>query len=389
MPARLKTSVLNRFIVNAKRLHGLQCSRRCTVPAGAGHPIQHPAITMAPNKQKAQRQPKPATSQKKKGSNQRNGLGQSGSGYTLVRGGSSSITVRGKEVLGTVDASVTGPNIGAVFDSNPACWTNSRLALLAKTYEKYRYTRATIRFVPSVAATTSGVLALYVETDPDETLATGASSIQVIANMQFSHMGPVYQQQVVQYVTNREDKTLYFCSVAGSSERRDTTQFLVAANVGNLVWPTGTYAQGVGYIEIDYEIEFMYQELELAASGIQYAPDTVNILAAAASDASSVTFTNSALPTTKVLELRFREAINITGTPNSEYAFFGTTGTGNQMQILPGMPLYAAYSGGKWQLFHNYIAAKVLAPALAWVTVRSALAVSAYVRTMVERSNAF
>lgn len=341
---------------------------------------------MAPSKQqtKGKRQPQAA----KKRSPRRDGPSQATGGYTILRGNSSGITVRGKEILGTVDATAPGPNIAAVFDCNPACWTNSRLALLARTYEKYKFTRATVRYIPSVSAATNGVAALYVETDPDERLVTGAASLQTISNMQFSRMGPVSQVLAVPFNVANEDKSVYFCSVAGSSERRDTSQFIIACNVGNMTWPTGVAAQGVGYVEIEYELQLLYQELEIGAPGIQYSPENVTIAAAAAAEASTVTFQTSSLSTAKVLEIRFRDSVS-DGSANSDAMFFGTSGTGNQITILPGMPIYAANSGGKWQLYHSYVAARVLAPALAWVVARAGKNVSAFVRPMIERGDSY
>jgi len=310
------------------------------------------------------------------------------SGYSIIGSTNTGITVRGKEILGSVTAiaSAVG-NTGALFDSNPACWSNSRLALLARTYEKYRFTRAKIRYVPSVATSETGAIAMYVETDPAERLVTGSAAMQIIANMQFSRMGPVWSSVEFDFRVDRNDQDMYFCSVAGITERRECTQFMIAANCFGTSFPAGVAAKDIGWVEIEYELQFAYQELEIGTAGTQYVLDTLTIPATGAGAVTSITGSNAgSLPGgSKLAEIRFAETIS--NVLNERLAQFGNAG--NNIEIVPGMPLYLGWAGDAWRVYASLAAARVLGPALGWVAAKAQTQLRAFVRPLADKAESF
>lgn len=365
--------------------------RDCTErPALVTKDVQSPSVsgipynTMPPKAKNKQKSRKPT---KKRAARPRSinvapvaiGTSFGNSGYTISGGGPTGVTVRGKEVLGPVTAFATGSGRpGAVFDSNPACWTNSRLSLIAKTYEKYCFTRATIRFISSAASTVGGTVAVYVETDPAEKLSL---SLPVISNMQYSRIGPTWQNLSVPFKTDKDDKSVYFCSVAGSTERRENTQFLVAASTYGVTVPAPAPNIDVGWLEIEYEVKFMYQELEMGSGGVQFIPEDYQVNTATAGGTVSLSFTNMPVGT-KVAEMRIVEPVGATADERTVH--FGT-GTSNTMELVPGIAIYVAWTGGVWAAYATLAAARVLGAALQWKNARNQQNFRGYLRPLHDR----
>lgn len=295
------------------------------------------------------------------------------SSYTITTTGPGQVRVRGHELLGPVTILGEGPVvIGAIFDANPSCWVTSRLALISRTYEKYRYNRARISFVSASSTTTSGSLLIAVETDPDEPIPATANGMARAMNNQFSAMGPVWGNFAIDYARVPSDLAFYTASQINESSRQVTSQFIAYALTNNT-----TLNLNLGNMLIEYDIEFAYPELENVDGGRQYfGENTVSFLSAAANAAitvDSTTITGLLNTTDKIIELR----------PLSNLVSSYVINTGDWYDIAKGYVMYLAYSGATWTAFATLEAAKTGTLPLKWTNAVPATPIPAFMRVLV------
>jgi len=189
--------------------------------------------------------------------------------YEMRNIGPGHVRVSGHEYLGNlgIGSSAITQNLAGVFDLNPACWTDSRLSLIARAYEKYRFESVTLHYIPAVGTTTAGSIAIGVEPDPTEVLPANANFYARTLNMQFSSMGPVWSAQSTTYRRNVQDHAWYFASLLGETSKRENVQ-AVAFAVTNA--PQTGSGQLLGHFMVEYVVDFIYPELEQLDGGEQF-----------------------------------------------------------------------------------------------------------------------
>lgn len=227
------------------------------------------------------------------------------------------VRFRGHEILGQVTADVG--NVAAVYDLNPACWTNSRLARIASTYEKYRYDKFTVRYHPYVATTATGVIATYVELETDE---DAAADVTVAMNHQYSAMGPVWAGQELTYVRPTQDPKAYILTDSGAGNRNDMSQ-------GKIYSISFAPAALYGFLTIEYDVVFMYPELESGYGGQQFEKSLANIPITPANG------TIVANPTWASAGVKIAEVVI------------------NNFDLKAGSTLYTGWDGAAWCLYEN------------------------------------
>ena len=241
------------------------------------------------------------------------------------------VRFRGHELLGAVVADSATP-IAAVFDLNPACWVNSRLARIAATYEKYRYDSFTIRYHPTCPTTSSNGLATYVELEIDEAAAT---TVVAALNHQYAAMGPSWAPHEVHYRRPPQDPKAYILTDNAVGNRNDLSQ-------GKIVC-VSTYDgyQVFGYLSIEYDVVFMYPELESGYPGEQYQVSSaaVPVIAPNSNIVSAPNWTSAGI---KVAEIILNEPLNNTSNAAGSLFNFGI-----------GSVLYTAWDGANWLLYQN------------------------------------
>lgn len=241
------------------------------------------------------------------------------------------VRFKGHEILGQVIAPVTG-NVAAVYDLNPACWNSSRLSRIAATYEKYRYDSFTIRYHPFLPTTQAGTLATYVELEADEDIA---GDITIAMNHQYAGMGPLWAGHELTYRRPAQDPTTYVLSSQDASSRAATSQ-------GKICCVSYTAGSSLcGYLTIEYDVTFMYPELETGYSGQQYEPSTANVPVLGPNSNIIVTPSWSSAGV-KVAEVVLNA--NLTGTVNA---------AGSAFDFPTGSTLYTAWDGVAWLLYEN------------------------------------
>nr|WRQ65053.1 structural protein [Tolivirales sp.] len=276
------------------------------------------------------------------------------------------IRLRGHELLGEVDFSLgSGDNrIAGIYDVNPACWVNSRLSRVASTYEKYRYDFFRIRYHPVAGTDVSASVALYVELEAEEPIAT---SPVTALNHQHSVLGPIWATSTVEYRRPVHDATTYFLSNTSTGSREATTQARVAV-LGDLTSHTG-------YISIEYDVVFMYPELELNYAGEQYqhadgsaTTPTINTPVVLGTPPSS--------SGVKLVELILTKDL-----PEAVYSFSAN----NAYNFTRGMKLYSAWDGNNWTVFESLASAMSLDNFLKWsATSGSSFTGSYFVRKLLK-----
>lgn len=267
--------------------------------------------------------------------------------FTASTIGDGIIRLRGHELLGEVDFSVgTGDDIIAgVFDVNPACWVNSRLARVASTYEKYRFDFFRVRYHPVAGTDVSSSVALYVELEAEEPIAT---SPVVALNHQHSVLGPIWSTMQVEYRRPAHDATVYFLSNTSTASREATTQARVAV--------LGGFTSHKGYISIEYDVVFMYPELEMNYPGEQYQYSV--------GSATTPTLNNPVILGTppNSAGVKLVELVLTKDLPELVHSFSAN----NSYEFKRGMKLYSAWDGNNWTVFENLASAQSLDNFLKW-----------------------
>lgn len=292
------------------------------------------------NKNKAQKQAK-----KKKNPSQivsRRVLAPAANGCVLAPSKFSMQTVsegvvrfRGHELLGAL-GTVAFSTIAGVFDLNPACWRNSRLSRIAATYEKYRYDSFTIRYHPTVPTTAPNAIATYVELEIDEDVAT---NVTAALNHQYAAMGPAWASHEVHYRRPPQDPKAYYLTDRVVGNRSDMSQGKIVC-LSNADGP-----QAFGYVSIEYDVVFMYPELEAGYPGEQYVQSSATI-PVLAPGSNIIASPNWGSVGSRVAEIVLEEIL-----PGCFNA------AGATIDFAIGSVLYTAWDGVAWLLYQNLEAA--------------------------------
>lgn len=235
--------------------------------------------------------------------------------------------VSGHEFL-VVCRKTTGNFLAAVFDMNPATWIGTRLVNVARSYELYRFNRATLHYVSASGTATVGSVAIGFETDPNEPIpATGNFFQRTLAN-HYSALTPVWSGTTADYIRPSVEHRWWHCSME-ESDRRQTSQMMAFA-------VTNASINEVGFLALTYEIEFMYPELEAAFGQENFSQETVlnSSPAIAANGSLTAGFSNTA-------QVRLLETINASGTDIGDLRSGGTNFT-----LAPGQSLFWAFVEG-------------------------------------------
>lgn len=240
------------------------------------------------------------------------------------------VRFKGHEILGQVNLPSIG-NVAAVYDLNPACWASSRLSRIATTYEKYRFDSFTIRYHPYLSTTSTGVIATYVELEPEEDVA---QNVTVALNHQYAAMGPVWSGHEITYHRPTQDPTAYILTSQGVGDRTSVSQ-------GKICCVAFAPASLYGYLTIEYDVVFMYPELETGYSGQQFEQTTaaVPILAANSNIIATPSWSSAGVKAAEIV-------INgsLPGLVNA---------AGNTHDFPTGSVLYTAWDGVAWLLYGN------------------------------------
>lgn len=282
-------------------------------------------------KQQAKKQVNKQAAQRRVMAPAANGCVLSPSKFSMQTVSEGVVRFRGHELLGAL-GTVAYSTIAGVFDLNPACWRNSRLSRIAATYEKYRYDSFTIRYHPTVPTTAPNAIATYVELEVEEDVAT---NVTAALNHQYAAMGPAWATHEVHYRRPPQDPKAYYLTDRVVGNRSDMSQGKVVC-LSNADGP-----QAFGYVSIEYDVVFMYPELEPGYPGEQYVQSSAVIPPLAAGD-NIITNPSWSHIGARVAELVLEEVL-----PSCFVA------AGATFDFAIGSVLYTAWDGVAWLLYQN------------------------------------
>lgn len=271
------------------------------------------------------------------------------------------VRIRGRDILGPCQYNGGTSAVFGVFDLNPACWNNSRLSLVAKTYEKYRYDHMTLHYIPSVATSTAGTTAVYFEPEVYDNVV---NSVSAALTHHDSIAGPIWGPLCVQYRRAPGDQTTYLCTEKSGIERGLLSQAKAAVICE-------TAATAIGYLAIEYDITFMYPELEYGYTGEQYVSTSATLTAAANGVIATVPTWTSV--TQKVVEIVVGNAILACYVNN----------VSNTYDYVAGSLLYSAWDGTSWRLYPDLASALSKSGPLSSVAAIAGVVYAYYMRRLV------
>jgi len=174
-------------------------------------------------------------------------------------------TIRGMTVLGQVQTGAvaigTTPSCLFFASSNPITFAD-RLQIMSSTYDKFVYKRLKLSFIPQVATSTNGQIAVAIDrdyTDDPQSISWAQTlSYESVAN------GSVWTSHSTVIGRDPNEKRTYFNNFLGGSDLRETEQFkFYLFGVG---LPAVT---ALGYLQLEYEIDLIspvYAPTELGSS---------------------------------------------------------------------------------------------------------------------------
>jgi hypothetical protein len=279
-------------------------------------------------------------------------------------GNTGQIRIRGRDILGPLKYGGGTSQVFGVFDLNPACWNSSRLSLLAKTYEKYRYDKIRLIYVPSVASSISGMVGIYVEPEIYDNVVTSVANCLT----HFAAIaGPAWSPLAVEFNRAPSDQTSYLCTEKPSIERALLSQAKAAVLCDGPI-------TSLGILAIEYDITFMYPELEYGYAGEQYSASSASLTAAA----GGIIATNPAWTSGGVKIVEYVLNNQLTG------CFVNAVS--NLYDYLEGAILYSAYDGTSWRLYPDLASAAAKSGPISSIAAIAAVNYGLWVRKLVASS---
>jgi len=165
------------------------------------------------------------------------------------------LVVTGSEIIGVANNATSGTIIMMV-DFNPVTWTSTRIARMVPLFETYKIMGLRITYVPACSTTTSGLVFMYYDRDPNDppigNINTPANLSRLMSN-QNAVAGQAWKPATLSYSTGPSDNNAYFAApVTDSGDLRLTSQGMAYAYTNAT---TGTLAGGI--FKIDYNIKLL------------------------------------------------------------------------------------------------------------------------------------
>lgn len=173
------------------------------------------------------------------------------------------VILTGRDFYGAVTVTNTqkaGDTIVGGIDLNPQSFTNSRLAVFGKLYEKFQILNFTVEYKASCASTTNGSLVHYFHPDYYDSPSGGAAAITIATSTNNYKEMQVWQNSSVTFKPERKMSDMY-TSENGTDQRLASYghYFCLAATDFSTAGP-------IGNIFIHYKIKFMKPINELTAA---------------------------------------------------------------------------------------------------------------------------
>lgn len=158
-------------------------------------------------------------------------------------------TISGNEIV--ADLSTTNGPFVYTVSTDPASLGNSWLNRMAQCFNKFRYLRARLRYVPFVSTSTQGRVALAWCGDPNQVPPGNLTSVSQFAN---AIEGPAWREIASNFVMPRKPEFTYSSGTTGALEDEAPGKFVIYNDNFNL---GGTTANPVtcGSLYLEYTVQ--------------------------------------------------------------------------------------------------------------------------------------
>jgi len=181
--------------------------------------------------------------------------------HKVTRSTSDVSTVVGKSFLGPVfSIDPADQVVAATYSVNPTSFTD-RLAVLARTFDKYAYKSLRLTYVPYVGTNATGQVRMYIDRDYLDWVADPANNAQIMSQQSAVSCSP-WQSMSTSMRRDPCEMRSYFTQV-GHAQLPETEQFrvVVYATTG-----TSTNEGHIGELFIEYELDLIGPVLQARES---------------------------------------------------------------------------------------------------------------------------
>lgn len=133
---------------------------------------------------------------------------------------------------------------------SPQDLTGTRIAVFSRLYEKYRFRRAVVHYVPMVGSTKAGTIIGFIDVDPDDPPVTGTQSVRTAESATGAQMNHIFQKGAYRLPT-RDGNGEFFFTDPGTDQRLYRQGLIDIVAVSDFL-----EAQTIGFLYLEYEIEF-------------------------------------------------------------------------------------------------------------------------------------
>jgi len=169
-------------------------------------------------------------------------------------------TISGSEFLGALTLTSSQVTLGDVVLAvvmNPRSFDGTKLTQEAMTWQKYRFRRFIVEYIPIQGSTTVGSFVGYFTNDPAEPTMYGTQAVRNAVEHNHAVMFQPFFYNIFGYTEDEvELKTLYFCGQDPGGDAR-----LEIQSMFKMVNATTNTATSFGNLMIHYECDFYYPEL--------------------------------------------------------------------------------------------------------------------------------
>lgn len=183
------------------------------------------------------------------------------------------VTLTGSDFLGQVDVSgelSASSAIRRAFPVSPSAYPGTRITQLADLWERYRFRRFALRYVPSVPNTLACQVLVYQDTDPNDDPST-ITDLDALIRQGVSQAGSQqwnFNSSKVVNLAKRADNELYYTGVTKQNERFNYQGTAYLLQVTTPLDFNGTPVSGdlqCGSLYLDWECEFQTPQINPSA----------------------------------------------------------------------------------------------------------------------------
>lgn len=189
--------------------------------------------------------------------------------------------ISGSDYLGTVsvvgDSSTAANKLRKTFPVSPSSYPGTRMTQMSNLWERYRFNKFSLRYVPSVPNTLSAQVMVYQDTDPkdDPSGITDADALIRQATSQTGSQQWNFNQPKRVELASRADKELYYTGTTATNDRfnlQGKAYFIQVSDALDFNGATLGSELTCGSVYADWEVEFQTPQINPESVSRELAP---------------------------------------------------------------------------------------------------------------------